>query len=407
MTWYSRSTIGVSLAATGVVVVGWLLEASAVIAAVAAGLPAWAAVAAGVAAAIGVAWVGVIAIPALRRRTARGHAGRRVSVMAGLVVATLAASALYLLPTVPASSAPEGIELRDGSVMPVRVHERPGGLAPVVAVHGGPGIPFTQLEERNILDALPDRTVVFYDQIGAGGATRLDRPSEYSTARAVSDLSELLDHLDFSHAVLLGFSAGASVVTSFAAEHPEGVDALLLLAPGSLPVAGREAPPAQPQSRLSLAEAVPLYVTAMAPRNLFMYLLTLANPDAAHELGGDAEMDARFAELEQLSAGGLTCSGEPAQPPASPPGHYLHEQLQRESGTGLTGEDLKRLQHVPVLLLRGVCDYIPRSEAEYTATQLPQAQLVDVAGAGHALLEEQPAVVHAEIERFLAEHPAM
>ena len=309
MTWYSRSTIGVSLAATGVVVVGWLLEASAVIAAVAAGLPAWAAVAAGVVAAIGVAWVGVSAIPALRRRTARGHAGRRVSVTAGLVVATLAASALYLLPTVPASSAPEGIELRDGSVMPVRVHERPGGLAPVVAVHGGPGIPFTQLEERNILAALPDRTVVFYDQIGAGDATRLDRPSEYSTARAVSDLSELLDHLDFSHVVLLGFSAGASVVTSFAAEHPEGVDALLLLAPGSLPVAGREAPPAQPQSRLSLAEAVPLYAKAMAPRNLFMYLLTLANPDTAYAFGGDAEMDARFAELEQLSAGGLTCSG--------------------------------------------------------------------------------------------------
>jgi len=380
------------LAAVAVVVVAWVLEGAAVIAGVAVGLPALAAIAVGVVAVVGTAWAGTRLV---------GVLGRHGTTIIAPSLATLAASGLYLMPRPLPSRVADGLHLRDGAVMPVRIHERPGDLPPLVAVHGGPGVPFSQAEETAILRAVPDRTVIFYDQIGAGDASRLERPTGYSTARAVADLCALLDEFRLARVVLLGYSAGAGVIETFASEQPDRVEGLVLLSPGSLPVLGRAAPIPQPQARLSTTQTLRLYASALTPRNLFMYLLTLTDPDTAHVFGDDPEMDAGFATLNDLAAGGLTCSGEPPPSPSSPPGHYLHEQLQREPGTGLTPDALRRLQSIPVLLLRGVCDYIPRSEAEYTAAHLSRTRIVDVAGAGHALLTEQPDTVQRELGDFL------
>lgn len=384
------------LAAVAVVVVAWILEGAAVIAGVAVGLPALAAVALGVVAMVGTAWAGTRLV---------GVLGRRGTTIVALSLATLAASTLYLLPRPLPARVADGLHLRDGAVMPVRIHMRAGDLPPLVAVHGGPGVPFSQAEEAAILRAVPDRTVIFYDQIGVGDASRLERPTGYSTARAVADLAELLDEFHLGRVVLLGYSAGAGVIETFASEQPDRVEGLVLLSPGSLPVLGRVAPIPQPQARLSTTQTLRLYAGALTPRNLFMYLLTLTDPDIAHVFGDDPEMDARFAKLNHLAAGGLTCSGEPAPSPSSLPGHYAHEQLQRESGTGLTPDALRRLQSIPVLLLRGACDYIPRSEAEYAAAHLSRTRMVDIADAGHALLTEQPEAVQRELGEFLAGLP--
>lgn len=389
-----------------VIAAGWLLGGAAIILAVSAGLPATAALA--VAAVVMAAVAGAAALgPAARRGADPGR--RRAARVRSFVAAVLAmavASGLYLVPSAPpAPDAGSGdgerlVELRPGAVVPVRVQERPGPAAPVVAVHGGPGVPFSALEERELAHAMPDRTIVFYDQVGAGRASRAARPSDYSTPRAVADLELLMEALDLEDVVLLGFSAGATVVTEFAAEHPDRVEALLLLSAGPL-APGHGGTGYRPQSRLAPAQSAALYAAALEPRNLVLYLLTLADADVAQEFGGDAELDARFGELTRLSSPGLTCSGAPPDPPAAPLGHYLHARL---DGTGdvLSAADVRRLRTVPMLLLRGACDYIPRSEAVRTASALDSIRLVDVPGAGHSLLDEAPDVVRRELRRFLA-----
>jgi hypothetical protein len=52
---------------------------------------------------------------------------------------------------------------------------------------------------------------------------------------------------------------------------------------------------------------------------------------------------------------------------------------------------------------RGECDYLDSGIAAEYVRELPQAQLMDVADSGHALLEEQPDEVITAIRRFLAD----
>ncbi|WP_343051783.1 alpha/beta fold hydrolase [Pseudaquabacterium terrae] len=59
----------------------------------------------------------------------------------------------------------------------------------------------------------------------------------------------------------------------------------------------------------------------------------------------------------------------------------------------------------PALLLHGSADTdSPHEHARWLAEGLPQARLVTLAGAGHALLTEHTERVAAEIESFLAQH---
>lgn len=385
------------LTATGAVVVAAVLDGAAVVGAVAAGISATPAILLGAIVAAGAASAG--SLPHHRQR-----GGWAWSI--ALILVALLASLFFLMPTPTSARLASGLRLPDGTNMPVRVRERPGSEPPLIAVHGGPGIPFTEKEESALQEIVTDRTVVTFDQIGAGGASRLDRPSDYSYTRAVDDLEDLVLSIGSPQVVLLGFSDGAGVATAYAAAHPEKVASLIMLSPGPLPGTPESQNSYSPQSRLDLPSASPLYVTAVQPRNLFMYLLTLVDPDVAHDFGGDGEMDARYAELVRLASPGLHCSAAApsgADDPQHPfPGFYLHQVLSERPPQGLLDSNAwQHLKTVPMLILRGSCDYVPRHVAVAIASQFPIARMVDLDGAGHALLEDQPRAVSAEITRFL------
>ncbi|MGA8303959.1 MAG: alpha/beta hydrolase [Thermoplasmata archaeon] len=69
--------------------------------------------------------------------------------------------------------------------------------------------------------------VVRYDLRGFGGST--PATSEFSPVR---DLAALLDHLGMERPLIVGPSVGGKIALDFALEHPDGVGALLLIAPG-------------------------------------------------------------------------------------------------------------------------------------------------------------------------------
>lgn len=111
-----------------------------------------------------------------------------------------------------------------------------GGAAPVVVVHGGPGVPSDYLWP--LADAVGGRrSVVFFDQLGCG---RSDRPPPAATAEGIVDasvrnLEDLLAHLqlDASPFHLYGQSYGGIVAHRFAARRAP--DSLLSLALSSSP----------------------------------------------------------------------------------------------------------------------------------------------------------------------------
>ncbi len=104
-------------------------------------------------------------------------------------------------------------------------YEVRGVGSPLVLIHAG-FLDRRMWDEQFDLFAR-DHRVIRYDVRGFG---RSDRPHQkYSDS---ADLSALLDHLGARKATLIGVSNGGRISLDFAVEHPDMVEALILVAPG-------------------------------------------------------------------------------------------------------------------------------------------------------------------------------
>jgi proline iminopeptidase len=128
------------------------------------------------------------------------------------------------------------VETRAGRIWYRVVGERPGAAAPLLVVHGGPGLPSDYLEP---LAALADeRPVVFYDQLGCG---RSDRPAapwpagRWNTEYFLGELWKVRQALDrqpgFEHIHVYGHSWGSQIAVEYALTRPEGVLSWVLADP--------------------------------------------------------------------------------------------------------------------------------------------------------------------------------
>ncbi|MEV0231744.1 alpha/beta hydrolase [Nonomuraea sp. NPDC050786] len=114
----------------------------------------------------------------------------------------------------------DGARLRTwtaGSLIPRR--------APVVMVHGGPGVPDYLAPVAAVIDDLC--LVHRYDQRGTGGSCW---QGEHTIARHVRDLALLLDAWGHDRVVLLGHSFGTNLAGYFLLAHPERVAGLIQIA---------------------------------------------------------------------------------------------------------------------------------------------------------------------------------
>ena len=99
--------------------------------------------------------------------------------------------------------------------------------APLVLLHGGPGIPGNSYA-RLMADLADRRPVVRYDQLGCG---RSDRPNDASLWRVetfLDELAALRDALALDEIHLLGHSWGGMLGTEYVLTRPHGVRSLVL-----------------------------------------------------------------------------------------------------------------------------------------------------------------------------------
>lgn len=269
--------------------------------------------------------------------------------------------------------------------------------APVIFVHGGPGVS-TRSADRDALSDLADqRPVVVYDQIGTGASSRLDDPTGYTLHRALADLDALHAGLGIEQAVLIGHSWGGTVAARYAATHPDRVRALVLAAPGSLTLDPAVAD--DPTLRLTSRQRVDVYGALLRPRELFTYGLTVLDPRLAHDVTGDAEMDRRFAAILARIAPGLFCDPANAgRQPVDGTGHYAHQLPQiLPSRPPPLPPDV----NVPALVVKPECDYLPWSTVEPYVDRF-DADVVVLSDAGHALHLERPQAFTDLVTSFLA-----
>ena len=380
------------------------------------GVAAWTAVpavflGAGLAAAAIVA-AGACALWLRRRQQARPP--WVVPVVAVVVTATLAVGWLVPLgspqPGLPASESQRwllatGSHLESRHVPAVSGSGRAKRPWPVVVLHGGPGIPDLPGDQAVWGQLARDGFDVYlYAQVGAGGSTRLPDPAGYGLDRDVADLEQIRRLLGVDKLVLVGHSYGALLAAGYLAAYPSRVDRLVLSSPASLDPADHSGD--QATSRLSLAQRLPLAPLVLQPRALLGYLLLQVNPAAAHAYLPDVEADRRNDAVLTRAQTGLHCPDHEALPPVTGSGFYRLQYPQ--SATAPPPPDLRpRLQgrSVPVLVLKGGCDYLSWSSAQDYRSVLTHTTVIYLPEAGHNTYQDQPGKVLDATRAFLTGRP--
>jgi len=270
-------------------------------------------------------------------------------------------------------ASPDDLRSVDG----VRLHVRDEGPRegePLVLVHGLGSSLHTW--DPWVQSLSTTHRVIRFDLPGHG-LTGPSPDGDYSDSRTHRLLVALLDSLQLPSVTLIGHSLGGRIAWSFAAEHPERVARLVLIAPDGFASPGFE------YDRPADVPAVLGLMRWVLPAPLLRANLTPAYADPARIsehvfqryqdlLLAPGNRDATLARLRQ------TVLRDPT------------ERLRRISA--------------PTLLLWGELDaMIPVSSAADYERLVPNAQVVRLPALGHVPFEEAPAVALAPLRAFLAE----
>jgi triacylglycerol lipase len=145
-----------------------------------------------------------------------------------LGLAALLAAGCAMTPTAPsgpaataAAATPRSLALRQGQLSFIRQGQGPA----VVIVHGVGGHKEDWLPIVQALAA--DHTVLAVDMLGFGGSSK-DLP-EITIATQADAIAQLLQHEGIAKTSLIGNSVGGWVAASFAAQHPQATDRVVLV----------------------------------------------------------------------------------------------------------------------------------------------------------------------------------
>ncbi len=258
-----------------------------------------------------------------------------------------------------------------------RLHVRDDGAktAPaIIMIHGFGSSLQTWEPWARLLE--PKFRVVRFDLPGSGLSSP-DPHGDYRDARTISILLALMDRLGIAKASLIGNSIGGRIAWTFAAEHPDRVDKLVLISPDGF---------ASPGFDYGHAPKVPATLGLMRyvlPKSLLRASLKPAYGDPSTLTD---QTVTRYYDL-MLAPG------------------VRQALLSRMQETVLVDPRplLQRIK-APVLLLWGEHDgMIPFSNAQAYLQSLPNARLVALPTLGHVPQEEAPQTSIAPVLTFLSE----
>jgi pimeloyl-ACP methyl ester carboxylesterase len=307
----------------------------------------------------------------LGRFLVRGLAALAIVGIAGLLVALWAYRDIPAaeLESRYASSASRFITI-DGA----RIHYRDEGRGPVVLLlHAN----FSNLIDWDPwVEALQDKYRVVRFDMTSHGLTGPDPSGDYSQGRTMALTEQFIDALGISKLTLGGTSMGGTVAIHYAAAHPERVERLILLSPGSLEGKERKRRGTVPRVGYVLKYILPRALPASMLRSGFGDPTRL--PDSLVDRWYDMWMreGQREAQLDRLS--------------------------QYEPGDI---ENIIRQVRAPVLLLWGEANTTAHFEQAAEFMRLlenaPSLKLISYPGVGHMAVEEAGAEIGADVRAWL------
>jgi pimeloyl-ACP methyl ester carboxylesterase len=301
---------------------------------------------------------------------------RGLGVLALLGVSALAV-ALWAYRDIPAAELEAryaGPDSRFITIDGVRIHYRDEGTGPtVVLLHAN----FSNLIDWDPwVDALKDRYRVVRFDMTSHGLTGPDPTGDYTQQRTVLLTERFIDALGLDKFTLGGTSMGGTVAIHYTAAHPERVERLILLSPGSLEGRERKRRGSVPKVGYVLKYILPRALPQAMLRSGFGDPTRL--PDSLVDRWYDMWMregqrEAQLDRLSQYQAGDI--------------------------------EGLIRSLRVPVLLLWGEANSTAVFEQSVEFRQLlenvPVLKFISYPGVGHMAVEEAGPAIGKDVRTWL------
>ena len=299
--------------------------------------------------------------------------------LAGVAVLVLASGVWLYTPDRPRAELEKVYAAAPSQFMDVlgdRLHVRdtgPRNAPAVILLHGFGSSLHTWDEWAAVLET--KFRVIRYDQPGFG-LTGPDARRDYTDQRSMDVLAGLMDRLGIERAAIVGHSMGGRIAWHFAAEHPERVAKLVLIAPDGF---------ASPGFEYGRAPDVPLVMRALP------YVLPgfMFRPSIEPGFGDPAALtDAMYARYrDMMLAPGVR--------------RAILDRMRQNVLVEPTAL-LKRIT-APTLLMWGEKDgMVPISNAADYQRVVADVQLERFPGLGHLLMEEKPMLTVQPLMAFLA-----
>lgn len=275
----------------------------------------------------------------------------------------------------------ERVVLSDGAELATWTSSGPPGRA-VVLLHGGAGM-WDYLAP--VADMVADLGPVHrYDQRGCG---RSGPSTAYGTARFVADLEELRERFGHAGWTVVGHSFGAGLALSYAAAHPDRVDAVVCVSGVGL----------------DWPESKPAYEAASQARRTPAQRARLAEL-SARERDAAEEVEWRtLSWLPDFPAPGAEAAARRLAEQPLPLNLACNAAFNAEhrARSGADERALCRRVTAAVLVVHGSADPRPVDGPRRLADALPDARLAVVDGAGHLPWLDRPDEVRALLRSAL------
>ena len=325
----------------------------------------------------------------------------RRHVLALVGAAALMPRAALARPLMPPSPFPapdlEAMVPVEGGRIYIRVNGKlDSGRPPLLMIHGGPGgthagfVPATALADS--------RAVILYDQLDSGRSDTPNDPANWVVPRFVDEIDAIRRYLKIERLHVLGASWGGTVALEYGARRPRGLASLILQSPLIMTRSWladaailRRRLPADVQAELTACEAaspppMPVCDAATAVFYKNFNRRVPATPDLAAygkslPKGLNIKIyDGMWGNSEFVSTGSLRdYDGEPL---------------------------LKRLDGRRTLFMAGEFDEARPETVAAFAAEVPHSTFIEVKGASHGILNDQPAKFLSILDKWMRAHDA-
>lgn len=286
-------------------------------------------------------------------------------------------------------------------------HFSEGAGRNVLVVHGGPGYAFPAPVPG--LSLLKGRyRFVYYDQRGCGRSTRpiesFDSKNDYANlmelngalglAAHVADIERIRRILGDEKLILLGYSFGGFIASMYAAEFPDHVTCLVLVAPADMLVFPSEGGDVFDRIRQALPDDKRSEFDIWRSDYLdFKNVFSKTETDLQR-------LNAQFWRFYEAALGHEEGPVNPKDEPFAPPG-WVVQAIYLSMGMSHDYREALASARDPVLVVHGQDDLQPIASSRRYVAAFPNAELQVIPHATHFLMIDRPEAFAGAITPFL------